>query len=46
MMMFVGLAEPYTEKSKTFLEQLNEYITAVIIYFLMCFADTVPDIAS
>jgi hypothetical protein len=46
MFIYVGLVEPYTDKNKTFFEQFNEFCILVIVYFLMCFADTVPDAAA
>jgi hypothetical protein len=45
MVMFVGLVNPYTTREKTFFEQFNEFGIMIIIYHLMCFADTLPDIA-
>jgi hypothetical protein len=46
MLMYVGLVNPYTTKNKTFFEQFNEFFIAIIIYHLMCFADTMPDIGA
>lgn len=43
MMIYVGLANPYIEKPKTFFEQFNEFFIAITVYHLMAFADVVQD---
>jgi len=43
MVVYTGLANPYTTKEKLFFEQFNECFIIIINYHLMCFADFVQD---
>lgn len=43
MVVYTGLANPYTTKEKLFFEQFNECFIIIINYHMMCFADFVQD---
>jgi hypothetical protein len=43
MIITIGMAHPYDEKSKHNKELTNEAVILSTIYFVMCFSDLVPD---
>ena len=43
MIITIGMANPFKEKSKERKELANEAVILATLYFVMCFSDLVPD---
>lgn len=43
IIVFVGVVEPFADKTTSFFQQFNEVFVAITNYHLMCFADFVKD---
>ena len=43
MIITIGMANPFKERSKQRKELINEVVILATLYFVMCFSDLVPD---